>query len=149
MISYCTLTYRPYVTALQAQLAEKKSISSEDERWLDHEANLVDEQRVLEALEDASDYEQGFARLDGEQKGIVRKLQEAAGDLSKAVGKKRKRASIFLLFVAKLWLTNHRPRTRTQRTKQEKGQPCASFHQEGEHDTSSVHQNPGLVSCQW
>ena len=86
--------------ALQAQLTEKKSISSEDEQWLDHEANLVDEQQILEALEDALDYEQGFARLDGEQKGIVRKLQEAAGDLSKAVGKKWKRASIFLLFVA-------------------------------------------------
>jgi hypothetical protein len=83
--------------ALQAQLAERKSISSQDERWLDHDANLVDEEQVLEALEDASDYEQGFARLDGEQKGIVRKLREAAGNLS-TVGKKRKRASIFSSF---------------------------------------------------
>ena len=29
---------------LQSQLAEKKSISSQEERWLDQEANLVDEQ---------------------------------------------------------------------------------------------------------
>ena len=36
--------------ALQAQLAEKKPISSEDEQWLDHDANLVDEERVLEAV---------------------------------------------------------------------------------------------------
>jgi hypothetical protein len=42
---------------LQAQLAEKKSISSQDEKWLDHEANLVDKQQVLEALEKASDYD--------------------------------------------------------------------------------------------
>jgi len=46
--------------ALQAQLAEKKSISSQDEQWLDHDANLVDEEWVLKALENASDYEQGF-----------------------------------------------------------------------------------------
>ena len=84
--------------ALRAQLAEKKSISSQDERWLDCDANLVDEQRVLETLENASDYERGFARLDGEQKDVVRKLQEAAGNLSRAVGKKRKRASILSWF---------------------------------------------------
>ena len=79
--------------ALEAQLAEGKAISSQDEQWLDHEANLVDEQRVLEALETASDYEQGFARLDDGQKGLVKRLREAAGDLSIAVGKKRKRVS--------------------------------------------------------
>jgi len=81
--------------ALQAQLAAKKSISSQDEQWLDHDANLVDEQQVLEVLEDASDYERGFARLDGEQKGITRKLQEAVGNLGRAVGKKRKCVSVF------------------------------------------------------
>ena len=32
--------------ALQAQLAEEGSISSKDEQWLDHDANLVDELRV-------------------------------------------------------------------------------------------------------
>ncbi|KAF8219758.1 hypothetical protein L208DRAFT_1417721 [Tricholoma matsutake] len=77
---------------LQAQLHVKKSISSLDENWLDNEANLVDEQRVLDALENASDYERGCKRLDETQKGIVRRLREVAGDLSKAVGKKRKSA---------------------------------------------------------
>jgi hypothetical protein len=71
--------------ALQAKLAEAKSISSEDEQWLDYDANLVDEQRVLEALEDAPDYEEGIARLDSNQKDVVRRLREAAGDLSKVV----------------------------------------------------------------
>ncbi|KAF8230396.1 hypothetical protein L208DRAFT_1400622 [Tricholoma matsutake] len=77
---------------LQAQLHAKKSISSLDENWLDNEANLVDEQRVLDALENASDYERGCERLDETQKGVVRRLREVAGDLSKAVGKKRKSA---------------------------------------------------------
>jgi hypothetical protein len=74
--------------ALQAQLAEAKSISSQDEQWLDQDANLVDEQQVLEVLEDASDYEHGLARLDSKQKVIVERLCEAAGDFSRAVGKK-------------------------------------------------------------
>ena len=104
--------------ALQAQLAEKKSISSQDEQWLDHDANLVDEQQALEALENASDYERGFARLGGEQKGIVRKLREAAGDLSKAAGKKRKRVSN-ILPVLQLELINQRPGVHTQRTQEE------------------------------
>jgi len=42
----------------------KRTISSADEHWLDHEANIVDEQRVIENLEAASDYERGLARLD-------------------------------------------------------------------------------------
>jgi hypothetical protein len=75
---------------LEARLAEKKSISSQDERWLDHDTNLVDEQLVLEALENASDYERGLERLDEEQKSVVRRLREVAGDLAKMVGKKRK-----------------------------------------------------------
>jgi hypothetical protein len=41
---------------LQAQLAEKKPISSQDEQWLDHDANLVDEVQVIDTLENASDY---------------------------------------------------------------------------------------------
>jgi hypothetical protein len=77
---------------LQARLAKKKSISPEDEQWLDYDANLVDEQRILEALENASDYGEGLARLGDEQRNIVKKLHEAAGDLSKVVGKKPKRA---------------------------------------------------------
>jgi hypothetical protein len=75
---------------LQAQLAARKSISSQDKSWLDHDANLVDEQWALEVLEDASDYERGFENLDETQKGAVRKLREAAGDLGKVVGSKRK-----------------------------------------------------------
>jgi hypothetical protein len=101
--------------ALQARLAERKSISSQDEHWLDHDANLVDEQQVLDALENTSDYERGVARLGDEQKGVVRRLREAAGDLSKVVGKKRKRVSN-IFPVSQMELTNERPRTCKQRT---------------------------------
>jgi len=78
-------------TDLQTRLAEKKSISSQDEKWLDDDANLVNEQRVLDTLDKASDYERGLGRLDDKEKGIVRKLRELAGDLTKVVGQKRKR----------------------------------------------------------
>ena len=76
--------------AIQARLAEKKSISSHDKKWLDGEANLTDEQQVLDTLEEASDYERGFDRLNEVQKGVVKKLREVAGDLTKTAGKKWK-----------------------------------------------------------
>ena len=60
--------FRAQKEKLQTQLAERKPISSEDEKWLDHEANLVDEEQVLEILEKASDYERGLGRLDSVQK---------------------------------------------------------------------------------
>jgi len=82
---------------LQARLAARQSISSQDEIWLDHNVNLVDEQQVLTALEDASDYERGFERLDDAQKGVVQRLREAAGDLAKVVGSKRKRMCILAI----------------------------------------------------
>jgi hypothetical protein len=52
--------------AIQCQLVERKPISAEEEHWLDYDANLVDKQQVLEALDSASDYERGFARLNDE-----------------------------------------------------------------------------------
>ena len=55
---------------------------------LDHDANLVDKQQVLEALESASDYEQGLSRLNDKQRGLIKKLDEAAGNFSKVAGKK-------------------------------------------------------------
>jgi hypothetical protein len=75
---------------IQARLAEKKSISSQDEIWLDGEANLTHEQQVLDTLEEASDYERGFGRLNEVEKGMVKKLQEVAGDIAKTAGRKRK-----------------------------------------------------------
>ena len=77
---------------LNAKLQRKESISSADERWLDHEANTIDEQCVIEKLEAASDYERGFGKLDEASKAVVKKLKEWAGELVQAAGNKRKRA---------------------------------------------------------
>ena len=64
---------------LQAQLHVKKSISSLDENWLDNEANLVDEQQVLDVLENASDYERSCERLDETQtKGHHKEITEGS-----------------------------------------------------------------------
>lgn len=76
---------------LLAQLADKQPITSEDEHWLDNDANLIDEERILETLEKASDYERGVNRLDDMGKAVVTKLRELAGDLLPKVSKKRKR----------------------------------------------------------
>jgi len=75
---------------INAKLSRKETISSADEQWLDHEANTVDEQRILDDLEAASDYERGLAQLDETGKGIVKKLTEWAG-VAKVGGNKRKR----------------------------------------------------------
>ena len=68
--------------ALEAKLAQKETISADDEHWLDHEANIVDEQHVINNLEAASDYERGFAKLDDAGKVVVKKLREWAGELA-------------------------------------------------------------------
>ena len=77
--------------ALKAKLAKSEPISTSDELWLDNKVNTVDEERVVEALESASDYEWGISKLDEAGKVVVRKLRELAGDLAKVTENKRKR----------------------------------------------------------
>ena len=81
---------------LTLRLSRRETISSVDERWLDYEANTVEEERVLHDLEKASDYERGFERLDEDGKAIVKKLMEWAGELMKVAGSKRKRMRIYI-----------------------------------------------------
>ena len=75
---------------LLAQLADRKSISSLEEHWLDNDRNLVLEEHILDTLERASDYERGVERLGDEGKAVVIKLREFAGDLLPKASKKRK-----------------------------------------------------------
>jgi hypothetical protein len=70
---------------------------SADERWLDHEANTVEEERILHDLEKASDYERGLERLDEDGKAIMKKLREWAGDLMKVAGNKQKCTRSYML----------------------------------------------------
>lgn len=76
---------------LISKLARAESISSDDEQWLDNEANTINEQQVIDNLELASDYEREIGRLDENGEAIVRKLREWAGELAKIVGNRRKR----------------------------------------------------------
>jgi hypothetical protein len=46
-------------TAIQDRLKKSQRIDDDNTAWLDGPANLVDEQQALDALENASDYEQG------------------------------------------------------------------------------------------
>ncbi|KAH9959917.1 hypothetical protein BGW80DRAFT_1155081, partial [Lactifluus volemus] len=82
--------------SLLSQLQKQQTISSEDEDWLDQEANFVDEEALVDALEKASDYECALSKLDPTQKPLFERLMELGGGIVKDVvaGKKRKRESL-------------------------------------------------------
>lgn len=61
---------------LEAKLSRQESISSDDEWWLDNEANIINEQCVIDTLESSSNYEWGLEHLDEAGKAIVKKLRE-------------------------------------------------------------------------
>ncbi|KAG6823822.1 hypothetical protein H0H92_008962 [Tricholoma furcatifolium] len=84
---------------IERLLADRKPISSADEAWLDNDANLVDFEVVVENLDSASDYDRGLERLDNE-KNLVHKLREAAGDIAKVIGNKRKSISFLKISTA-------------------------------------------------
>jgi hypothetical protein len=70
-----------------------------------NEANLVDEQRVLEDLEAASDYERGVSRLDTKRKAAWARMKELAGGVKASVAvsmptTKRKRACLDMSVVS-------------------------------------------------
>lgn len=80
---------------LEIELKASRPISEIDQDWLDGDGNLVNEERVVETLDNASDYEQGFNRLGLEEKSIVQKLQKLAGGQNGDVtSKKRKRKAL-------------------------------------------------------
>ncbi|KAK2465433.1 hypothetical protein APHAL10511_002787 [Amanita phalloides] len=62
---------------LQDKLSKNQQILSDDERWLDGKANLVDKFRLVELLENAADYGKFIQGLDAIQTSILRKVQEA------------------------------------------------------------------------
>lgn len=81
---------KDHKNALGAKLSQKETISLADEHWLDHEANTMDKQHIIDNLEAASDYESRLARLDDTGRAIVKKLWEWAGDLAQVAGSKQK-----------------------------------------------------------
>ncbi len=59
---------------LEACLSRSEKISSEDEDWLDNEANHVDEQTLVDSLQDAPDYEAALKKLLPAQSELAEKL---------------------------------------------------------------------------
>ncbi|RPD74881.1 hypothetical protein L226DRAFT_535097 [Lentinus tigrinus ALCF2SS1-7] len=53
---------------LEASLAKKETLTPEDEAWLDHDANLVDERYALDVLSCAPNHDAALAELTLEQK---------------------------------------------------------------------------------
>jgi hypothetical protein len=80
-------------TQLEADLKAGKTISAEEEEWLDGAGNLVDEEHVVQVLDNGSDYERGLERLDMKNRGIVRELISLGGGDKEPPSKKRKRTS--------------------------------------------------------
>ncbi|KAG6874357.1 hypothetical protein C0992_007832, partial [Termitomyces sp. T32_za158] len=74
-----------------SQLLRKEKVSDIDENWLDNDANLVDEEAIIEFLDKASDYEHALAQLNTHQKSVVERLTDLGGGLKSAVGIKKKR----------------------------------------------------------
>jgi hypothetical protein len=62
---------------------------SNDKTWLDNEANLADEDTVIDLLKNASDYEHGLEQSEPRQKMVVDRLMELGGGVKKAIGNKR------------------------------------------------------------
>jgi len=76
---------------LEGELRAGRPISEDDQDWLDGDGNLVNEEQVVETLDSASDYEQGYDKLSPQNKEIVQKLQKLAGCKGQSVlSKKRK-----------------------------------------------------------
>ena len=80
---------------LEADLKAGHIISAEDEEWLDGAGNLIDEERVVEVLDNESDYEKGLEKLDMKDRDIVQELISLGGGEKKAPSKKRKRTFFF------------------------------------------------------
>ncbi|PBL03189.1 hypothetical protein ARMGADRAFT_1069745 [Armillaria gallica] len=72
---------------INARLAQKKSVSAEDEVWLDEAGNLVDEVVLVESLAAAPDLNEAVKNLNEHQRGVYAHL---IGKIQPSVSKKRK-----------------------------------------------------------
>lgn len=68
---------------IQTQLADSGKISTEDENWLDNEANHVDEWTLIGCLTDAVDFNKAFQDLTPAQKILADKLRKLAYDAAR------------------------------------------------------------------
>ena len=97
---------------IQADLDAQKSITESDEEWLDGEGNLVDEELVIDLLENASDYDEGFAGLCETDKNVVQRLKILAGAIQVAapLGKQKMEVYVIINISSACW-SNFYPST--------------------------------------
>ncbi|KAJ7342913.1 hypothetical protein DFH08DRAFT_962946 [Mycena albidolilacea] len=70
---------------LQDRLKKEERINDDDSTWLDGPANLIDEERTLELLDSASDYEQGLSCLNNVLQAAVNHMKEFAAGVTSSV----------------------------------------------------------------
>jgi len=85
--------------SLEATLKANQAISQADEEWLDYDGNLVDEERLVHELDNASDYEGARKNLTLQDEAIVQRLIGIAGPAQAT--KKRKCSVIFEILMFK------------------------------------------------
>ncbi|KIK78130.1 hypothetical protein PAXRUDRAFT_164834 [Paxillus rubicundulus Ve08.2h10] len=90
-------------TRLEGELKAHQPVSDSNLEWLDNAGNLVDEERVVDALDHASDYERGLQRLNSHDKSVIEKLKNLAGsgDHEKPANKRKRMAFLNLMIYAK------------------------------------------------
>ena len=64
--------------SLEAALKANEPISMADEEWLDNSANLADEERLVNELDSAANYESTLERLNLQYRLTVEKLMRIA-----------------------------------------------------------------------
>ncbi|KIK80677.1 hypothetical protein PAXRUDRAFT_39775, partial [Paxillus rubicundulus Ve08.2h10] len=79
---------------LKAELKVNWPISKVDEEWLDYTGNLVDEEHVVEVLDKALDYEAVLKTLNQQEKSIIQKLTELAGEQTIRSKKRKSNATL-------------------------------------------------------
>ncbi|KAJ3558078.1 hypothetical protein NP233_g11580 [Leucocoprinus birnbaumii] len=79
----------PQKSLLEKALSSSQKISEADTEWLDNEANLADAAEVITYLKENA-IAMDLGSLDEARATFVQRLREAAGNLPKSVGNKRK-----------------------------------------------------------
>jgi hypothetical protein len=86
---------------LLERLKNNDKLTVDEDTWLDQDANLVEEDAVIDKPENASDYERGFSHLNSKELGLIETLNGLAEGLdqkvSAMVGNKRKSAFLCCL----------------------------------------------------
>lgn len=77
----------------QGLLAQASSPTEEETQWLGHEANLIDEELAIKALETASEYEKGLSPL------VESVREESGGDCGGG-----RKAEMYVLFYFRILL---------------------------------------------